>query len=91
MWNSPEDFASILTSVKKTGRCVIAHEARRTLGPGAEISALVHENLLEWLLAPVQRVTGFDVNFPDNQTEDFYLPDAKRIQYGIEKVMDYRY
>ncbi|MCG2635068.1 MAG: alpha-ketoacid dehydrogenase subunit beta [Gammaproteobacteria bacterium] len=88
---APLDVETILTSVKKTGRCVVVHEARRTLGPGAEISALVHENLLEWLLAPVQRVTAFDVNFPDNQTEDFYLPDAQRIQYGIEKVMNYRY
>lgn len=88
---APLDVQPLLDSVKKTGRCLIVHEARRTAGPGAEISALINEYALEWLKAPVKRVTSFDVFFPDNQVEDAYLPSPKRIQAGIEAVMQYQF
>jgi pyruvate/2-oxoglutarate/acetoin dehydrogenase E1 component len=70
---------------------VIVHEARRTAGPGAEISALINEYALEWLKAPVKRVTAFDVFFPENQIEDAYLPSPGRIKAGIEAVLSYQF
>jgi len=88
---APLDVEPLLESVKKTGRCLIVHEARRTAGPGAEISALINEYALEWLKAPVKRVTSFDVFFPDNQVEDAYLPSPLRIKAGIEAVMQYQF
>ncbi|WP_341850672.1 transketolase C-terminal domain-containing protein [Natronococcus wangiae] len=88
---SPLDVETILDSVKKTGRCVIFHEARRTLGLGAELSALINEYALDRLLAPVRRATGYDVHFPGHQLEEAYLPDAERARYAIEAVMDYAF
>jgi pyruvate/2-oxoglutarate/acetoin dehydrogenase E1 component len=76
---APLDVGPVLASVKKTGRCLIVHEARRTAGPGAEISALINEYALAWLKAPIKRVTGFDVCFPENQIEEAYLPSPGRI------------
>ncbi|WP_423987280.1 alpha-ketoacid dehydrogenase subunit alpha/beta [Haladaptatus sp.] len=88
---SPLDVETILESVKKTGRCVVLHEARRTLGLGAELSALVNEYALDRLKAPVKRATGYDVHFPDNDIEDDYLPDAERAKHAIEAVMSYEF
>ncbi len=88
---SPLDTETILESVRKTGRLVVLHEARRTLGLGAEISALVNEYALASLKAPVKRATGFDVHFPNNDIEQDYLPDEQRAQYAIEAVMDYEF
>jgi pyruvate dehydrogenase E1 component beta subunit len=88
---SPLDVETVLESVKKTGRCVVFHEARRTLGLGAELGSLVNEYAFDRLLAPVRRATGYDVHFPGNVIEDEYLPDADRAQYAIEAVMDYEF
>ena len=88
---SPLDVETILASVKKTGRCAILHEARRTLGLGAELSALVNEYALAHLKAPIKRATGFDVHFPGHQTEDAYLPDADRAEHLITAVMNYEF
>jgi len=88
---SPLDVETILESVKKTGRAVVLHEARRTLGLGAEISALINEYALDSLHAPVKRATGYDVHFPGHQTEDAYLPDAQRAEHAIEAVMNYEF
>ena len=88
---APLDVEPLLESVKKTGRCLIVHEARRTAGPGAEISALISEYAMEWLKAPIKRVTAFDVFFPDNQVEDIYLPGPERVKAGIEAVMTYQF
>lgn len=88
---APLDVEPMLESVRKTGRCVIAHEARRTAGPGAEIAALINEHALEWLKAPVLRVTGFDIPFPENQTEEDYLPGVARVVAGVEAVLNYRF
>jgi pyruvate/2-oxoglutarate/acetoin dehydrogenase E1 component len=88
---SPLDVDTILESVKKTGRAVVLHEARRTLGLGSEISALINEYALDHLHAPVKRATGYDVHFPGHQTENVYLPNEQRAQYAIEAVMDYEF
>lgn len=84
---SPLDHESILDSVKKTGRAIVVHEAPRSYGAGAEISALIHENLFQSLKAPVLRVTGFDIIMPLPRTEDYYMPDEFRILQAIKQVM----
>lgn len=88
---SPLDIEPILESVSKTGRCVILHEARRTLGLGAELSALINEYALDALKAPIKRATGYDVHFPGHDIEDDYLPDDDRARYAIEAVMSYEF
>jgi pyruvate dehydrogenase E1 component beta subunit len=88
---SPLPVEAVLNSVKKTGRCVVLHEARRTLGLGAELSALINEYALDRLHAPVKRATGYDVHFPSHQTEDAYLPDEQRATDAIEAVMSYEF
>ncbi len=84
---SPLDDNTILTSVQKTGRAVIVHEAVRTCGLGAEIIARINEKALLSLDAPVERVTGFDTVFPLYKMEQYYLPGPERILRGIRKVM----
>ena len=76
---SPLDMDTILESVAKTGRLVIVHEAARNVGVGAEIAARVAESALYDLLAPPQRVTGFDTVMPLFRLEHDYIPGTKRI------------
>jgi pyruvate dehydrogenase E1 component beta subunit len=76
---SPIDIDTILESVAKTGRLVIVHEAARNAGIGAEIAALVAERGLYDLLAPIQRVTGYDTVMPLFRLEMDYIPSAQRI------------
>ncbi len=78
----PLDINLVLSSVKKTGRLVVVHEAPRTLGLGAEISALVAEKAVEYLAAPVVRVTGPDVPTAPISLEDLYMPNPARIKGG---------
>ena len=84
----PLDAAAVLESVEKTGRVVILHEAPRTCGYGAELSALIAERALTSLQAPVVRVTGYDTPFP-YILEHSYLPDAPRVMRAIEHVLSY--
>ncbi len=77
---APLDRHSILASVRKTGRCMIVHEAPGNLGVGAEISALVNEHLFGQLKAPVARVTGYDTIMPYFRNEKYYLPEVGRIK-----------
>ena len=84
----PFDEAAILKSVKKTGRVVIAHEAPRTSGFGAEIAATIAEKAILSLEAPVIRVTGLDTPFPYT-LESEYLPDADRILDAVERVVNF--
>ena len=84
----PLDFETILRSVEKTGRCVIAHEAPRTCGLGAEIAAQISERALYSLLAPVKRVTGYDVVVPLSRLEMQYMPSVARIADAVRKVME---
>ncbi len=81
----PLDIEAIETSVRKTGRCLIVHEATRTSGFGAELSALVQERCFYHLEAPVERVTGFDTPYP-HSLEWAYFPGPIRIRTAIEKI-----
>src|SRR5579875_361292 len=87
---SPLDEETILSSVKKTGRVLIAHEAAKTIGLGAEISALISEEAVEFLKAPILRVSGFDVPMPLAKSEDYYIPSVERILAGIGQVLSYK-
>ncbi|HTW53148.1 MAG TPA: alpha-ketoacid dehydrogenase subunit beta [Stellaceae bacterium] len=82
----PLDLETIVASVKKTGRCVIAHEATRTCGFGAELSALVQEECFYHLEAPIERVTGFDTPYP-HALEWAYFPGPQRVAAGIRRVL----
>ena len=86
---NPYDSETIINSVKKTGRCVIAHEAIRTSGFAAELIAAINEKALLSLEAPVARITSPDVPFPLAKLENYYLPDVNRVIKGIEKVMGF--
>jgi 2-oxoisovalerate dehydrogenase E1 component beta subunit len=85
----PLDMNTILNSVAKTGRCVIVHEAAKTCGVGAEIAAQLAEHGLMYLLAPIQRVTGYDTIMPYFKLEKLYIPSIERIIKAIHKVMEY--
>jgi len=86
----PLDAETILASVAKTGRCVIAHEAPLTGGFGAEIAARIAEKALTSLLAPIERVAGYDTVMPLPRLEQFYLPGANRIAAAARRVMAYK-
>ncbi len=85
----PFDIDTIVQSVQKTGRCVVVHEAPKTCGFGAEISATIQEHCFLYLEAPVQRVTGFDTVMPYYKLELEYLPESPRIQKGIMETVAY--
>ncbi len=85
----PIDIDCITESVKKTGRCVVVHEAPKTAGLGAEIATLIQEHCFLHLEAPVQRVAGFDTIMPYYKLELDYLPDAKRIGLALGEVLAY--
>jgi pyruvate dehydrogenase E1 component beta subunit len=84
---NPLDRETMISSVVKTGRAVVVHEAPRTGGFGAEISAQISEHAMLQLEAPVQRVAGFDVVFPLAHSEKLYLPSRERIVKAVEKVL----
>jgi pyruvate dehydrogenase E1 component beta subunit len=86
---NPLDRGTMLESVIKTGRAVVVHEAPRTAGFGAEISAQISEHALLQLEAPVGRVTGFDTVFPLAQSEKYYLPSRMRIVKAVEEVLSF--
>jgi len=82
----PLDLETIEKSVKKTGRCLVVHEAPKTSGYGAELVALVQERCFYHLEAPVERVTGWDTPYP-HAYEWAYFPGPKRMKRALEKVM----
>lgn len=86
---NPLDRETMIASVAKTGRAVVVHEAPRTAGFGAEVSAQIGEHALLQLEAPVQRVAGFDTIFPLAQNEKLYLPSRERIVAAVEKVLSF--
>ncbi len=85
----PMDYKKVTNSVKKTGKCVIVHEAPKTSGLGAELIARINEEALLSLEAPVKRVTGFDTIFPLALSENLYLPNVTRINKAIEEVLNF--
>jgi pyruvate dehydrogenase E1 component beta subunit len=85
---SPLDREGIVSSVEKTGRAVIVHEAPLSGGLGGEIAASITERALYSLLAPVQRVTGWDTIFPLKRSEGHYLPTVDRIVDAASKTLE---
>ncbi|UBV43137.1 alpha-ketoacid dehydrogenase subunit beta [Deinococcus taeanensis] len=86
----PMDTETVLASVAKTGRAVIVTEAPRTAGFHSEISAVIAEEAIEYLRAPVVRVTGFDAPYPPfTAVEDVYRPNPLRVAKAIRQVMAY--
>jgi 2-oxoisovalerate dehydrogenase E1 component beta subunit len=86
---SPFDSQTVLESVRRTGRCVIVHEGARRAGFGAEIAAEVAEHAATALLAPVERVTGYDVVMPLPRLEHAYIPDTVRVHAACRRVLAY--
>jgi pyruvate dehydrogenase E1 component beta subunit len=86
---SPLDLDAIVESFEKTGRAAVVHEAPRTGGLASEVIATIQEESLLYAEAPIERVTGFDTPFPLHAIEDYYLPEAARIERGIRRVVDF--
>ncbi|MCT9820005.1 alpha-ketoacid dehydrogenase subunit beta [Microbacterium sp. W1N] len=84
---SPVDYRTVTASVRSTGRLVVAHEAAREAGVGAEIIASVTEQCFEYLEAAPQRVTGFDIPYPPAKLERHHLPDLDRILDAVDRVL----
>lgn len=82
----PIDIETVEKSVQKTGKCLIVHEATRTSGFGAELSALVQERCFYHLEAPIERVTGFDTPYP-HSLEWAYFPGPVRIGEAVDKLL----
>jgi pyruvate dehydrogenase E1 component beta subunit len=85
----PLDLETLLASVGKTGRVVVVHEAPRAASISSEIAALVNERALLKLLAPVQRVTGYDTPFPLAALERHYLPDRERVLAAVRRTLEF--
>jgi 2-oxoisovalerate dehydrogenase E1 component beta subunit len=83
---SPLDLDPVYESVRRTGRCVVVHEAPRNLGLGAEIAARVTEDCFYSLEAPVLRVTGFDTPYPPARLEEDFLPDLDRVLDAVDRA-----
>lgn len=84
---SPLDFDTVAASVRKTGRLVVAHEASKNGGVGAELAAGITERCFHWLEAAPARVTGFDVPYPPADLEEHFLPDLSRMLDAVDRVM----
>mmetsp|Transcript_87465 Transcript_87465/g.120510 ORF Transcript_87465/g.120510 Transcript_87465/m.120510 type:complete len:107 (-) Transcript_87465:168-488(-) len=84
----PWDQETVINSIKKTGRCLVTHEAPITCGFGAELAAKVQEKAFDWLEAPVKRVAGYDTPFP-LVYEPLYLPDRLKVFEGIKETVCY--
>jgi pyruvate dehydrogenase E1 component beta subunit len=85
----PLDTATIVESVGRTGRLAIVHEAPLTCGFGAEIAARVAGRGLTSLLAPIERVAGYDTVMPYPRTESFYMPGLDRIMDAVRRTVAY--
>jgi 2-oxoisovalerate dehydrogenase E1 component beta subunit len=86
---SPLDSGLIARCVRETGRAVVVHEAPKTLGLGAEVTARIVEEAFDSLEAPVRRVTGYDVPYPPAALEHHYLPSVQRIAAAVREVVTY--
>lgn len=86
---NPLDTATVVESVRKTGRAVVVHEAQVFSGFGAEVAAQVSERAFYHLEAPVLRVGGFDVPYPAAKLEEFFLPDVDRILDAVERSLSF--
>jgi pyruvate dehydrogenase E1 component beta subunit len=85
----PMDTDTVMESVKKTGRLVVAHEGPQSFGVAAELLAQAHEEAFLYLEAPPTRITGFDTIVPLPKTEDLYYPNAERIFLEIKRLVEF--
>ena len=83
---SPLDIDTVTASVRKTGRCIVVHEAPVTAGLGAEIAARVTQECFYHLEAPVLRVGGFSTPYPPSRLEDHFLPDLDRVLDAVDRA-----
>jgi pyruvate dehydrogenase E1 component beta subunit len=86
---SPLDLDPVYESVRKTGRCIVVHEAQKTLGIGSEVAARVTEECFYSLESPVVRVTGYDTPYPAARVEEEYLPDLDRVLDAVDRALAY--
>jgi len=86
---SPLDTQTIFASVRRTGRCVIVHEAPVTAGLGAEIAARISQECFYHLEAPVLRVGGYSIPYPPSRIEEYYLPDLDRVLDAVDETFTY--
>ena len=86
---SPLDLDPVFESVRRTGRCIVVHEAPVTLGLGAEIAARVTETCFHSLEAPVIRVGGYDTPYPPSKLEEEYLPDLDRVLDAVDRSLEF--
>jgi pyruvate dehydrogenase E1 component beta subunit len=86
---SPMDVGCIINSVQKTGRCVVIQEAQQSFGPASEIIALINDQALMYLEAPVKRVTMYDVVVPLFARESMYLPSKEKIVRAIRSTLEF--
>ena len=86
---APLDTETIFASVRRTGRCVIVHEAAVTGGLGAEIAAQITQECFYHLQAPVLRVGGCSTPYPPSRLEDYYLPDLDRVLDAVDATFNY--
>jgi 2-oxoisovalerate dehydrogenase E1 component subunit beta len=85
----PLDLEALISSVSRTGRAVVVHEAPMTAGFGAEVVARLVEDCFDYLEAPVLRVTGYDTPYPPATIESHYLPSIERILAAVDRVVNY--
>jgi len=86
---APMDTETIVASVKKTGRCVVAQEAVKSFGPASEIIARLNDHALMYLEAPVARVTGYDVVTPNFSREKMYMPTVDRVGDALRETLEF--
>jgi 2-oxoisovalerate dehydrogenase E1 component beta subunit len=86
---SPLDFPTVLSSVRRTRRAVVVHEASSFLGMGSEIAARLSEELYYEMEAPVLRVTGYDTPYPPSRVEEEFLPDLDRVLHVVDRSLAY--
>ena len=85
---SPLDADTVVASVTKTGRCVVVVEAHRTASLASEVAAIVAERALYSLVAPVERVTGWDIVVPLKRSETYHIPDVGRIVAAVHRTLE---
>ena len=86
---SPVDWVTVTSSVRRTKRAIVVHEAPKTLGVGSEIAAKLHEDLFYVMESPVMRVTGYDMPYPPARVEEEYLPSVDRILDAVDQSLAY--
>ena len=86
---SPLDLEALATSVEKTGRLVVAHEAPTFLGMGSEIAAAISQRCFYHLESPVIRVGGYNLPYPPSRLEEEFLPDLDRVLDGVDRALAY--